>query len=120
MTSLRLWRAAASVLVRLLVFLLVIVLVWIAYVYLFAYHPDFLGWCYTQLRPVTIAMFQLIDVWLPETVKYKVSAGLTDELGPRALFLLVLGGVGEVVVFSIYWVAVSLVKLALRRSTTAI
>lgn len=86
---------------RIIGFFIVVLLVWIAYVYLYAYQPDFLGWCFQTLRPITVTLFQWIDVWLPESVKYKVSAGLTDELGPRALFLLVLGGLGELVVMSI-------------------
>lgn len=88
-------------LLRIIGFILVVLLVWMTYVYLYAYQPDFLGWCFNVLRPVTILMFQGIDAWLPEAVKYKVSAGLTDELGPRALFLLVLGGLGELLVMSI-------------------
>jgi hypothetical protein len=88
-------------LLRIIGFMLVVLLVWVTYVYLYAYQPDFLGWCFNVLRPVTVFMFQWIDAWLPEAVKYKVSAGLTDELGPRALFLLVLGGLGELLVVSI-------------------
>ncbi|MEZ5924907.1 MAG: hypothetical protein R3D57_11060 [Hyphomicrobiaceae bacterium] len=94
-------RRLARLPLRVLGFVFVVLLVWITYVYLYAYQPDFLGWCFELLRPVTILLFQWIDSWLPETVKYKVSAGLTDELGPRALFLLVLGGLGELVVMSI-------------------
>lgn len=86
---------------RLIGFVVVVLMVWITYVYLYAYQPDFLGWCFEMLRPLTITLFQWIDAWLPESVKYKVSAGLTDELGPRALFLLVLGGLGELFVMSI-------------------
>jgi hypothetical protein len=86
---------------RIIGFVIVVLMVWCAYVYLYAYQPDFLGWCFQTLRPITVTLFQWIDVWLPESVKYKVSAGLTDELGPRALFLLVLGGLGELIVMSI-------------------
>ncbi len=112
--SSHLLRAITSVLARFVVFLFVIILVWMTYVYLFAYYPDFLGWSYNQLRPVTIWMFNLIDLWLPNTVKYKVSAGLTDELGPRALFLLLLGGLGEAVLFSVFWTIMGLARLAMR------
>ncbi len=111
-SSSHLMRAATSVLARFVVFLFVIVLVWMTYVYLFAYYPDFLGWVYNKLRPVTVQLFSLIDLWLPDSVKYKVSAGLTDELGPRALFLLLLGGIGEAVLFSVLWSVVGLVRLA--------
>ncbi len=105
-------RAVTSIVARFIVFLFVIVLVWMTYVYLFAYHPDFLGWAYNKLRPTTVQLFNLIDLWLPDSVKYKVSAGLTDELGPRALFLLLLGGIGEAVLFSVLWSIVGLFRLA--------
>jgi hypothetical protein len=103
---------ALSIVVRIMAFLAVIMLVWISYVFLFAYHPDFLGWCYAKLRPLTITFYQLIDDRLPESVKYKVSAGLTDELGARALFLLLLGGLSEAVVLGAYWMLAGLIRYA--------
>lgn len=116
-TSTGMW--VLSILLRVTAFMLVIPLVWITYVYLYAYHPDFLGWCYAQLRPVTVWFYQLIDVWLPEAVKYKVSAGLTDELGPRSLFLLLLGGIGEAVVVSVYLSLVALVRRLMHGGSAA-
>ena len=112
--SSHLLRAVTSVLARFVMFLFVIVLVWMSYVYLFAYHQDFLGWSYNQLRPWTISLFNLIDLWLPDSIKFKVSAGLTDELGPRALFLLLLGGVGEAFLSSVLWSLLGLFRLATR------
>ena len=100
-------RAFAKIIERIILFMLVILLVWVSYVYLFAYHPDTLGWIYTQLRPITIWLYGMIDSQLPDTVKFKVSAGLTDELGPRALFLLLLAGV---------WEAILLMLLAIIRA----
>jgi hypothetical protein len=113
-SSSHLLRAVTSVLARFVVFLFVILLVWVTYVYLFAYYPDFLGWSYNILRPWTVWMFNLIEQWLPNSIKFKVSAGLTDELGPRALFLLLLGGVGEAVLFSLFWSIAGLFRLATR------
>ena len=95
-------RLLAGLLARLLLFVVVVALVWVAYVWLYAMHPDLLGWIYAQLRPVTIWLYGLIDTRLPEAVKYKVSAGLSDELGPRALLLLILGGVIEAVVLGMW------------------
>ena len=100
---------------RLVIFVLVTILVWVLYVWLYAYSPDFLGWCYATLRPVTIWLYSLVDGSLPESVRYKVSAGLTDELGPRALFLLMLAGFSEAVLSSIY----SLIR-SLFRATAAV
>jgi hypothetical protein len=97
-------------LLRIVGFVVVVLLVWFAYVYLYAYQPDFLGRSYNVLRPVTTTMFQLIEAWFPESVKYKITAILTDELGPRALFLLILGGLSELIVVSIYGGLRSLVR----------
>lgn len=91
----------ARLILRIIGFFFVVLLVWMTYVYLYAYQPDFLGWCFEVLRPVTIKLFELIHAWLPDELYYKASAGLTDELGPRALFLLVLGGLGELLIMSI-------------------
>jgi hypothetical protein len=99
-----------AVLARLALFAIVVSLVWVAFVWLYAYHPDTLGWCYAKLRPVTIAFYQLVDTRLPDAIKYKVSAGLSDELGPRALFLLILGGLIEVVVLGMYRAVMALVR----------
>jgi hypothetical protein len=111
-TTRKLALFALSIVVRIIAFFAVIVLVWLSYVFLFAYHPDFLGWCYAKLRPLTIAFYQLIDDRLPESVKYKVSAGLTDELGSRALFLLLLGGLSEAVLLGAYWTLAVLIRFA--------
>lgn len=91
-----------ALLLRLALFFVVVVLVWVAYVAFYAYNPDLLGWFYAKLRPITIWLYGLIDNRLPEAVKYKVSAGLSDELGPRALFLLILAGVIEAAVIAIF------------------
>lgn len=91
-----------AILARLLLFVLVVALVWVTFVWLYALHPDTLGWIYATLRPVTIWLYGFVDTRLPEAVRYKVSAGLTDELGPRALFLLVLGGVIELVLLALW------------------
>ena len=94
--------ALLAIIARLALFFVVVMLVWIAFVWLYAFHPDTLGWIYSELRPLTIWLYGLIDNQLPDTVKYKVSAGLTDELGPRALFLLILGALAEVVVLAVW------------------
>lgn len=102
-------RAALKTIARLALFFIVVALVWVAFVYLYAVYPDTLGWIYSSLRPVTIWLYNLIDNNLPAAVKYKVSAGLSDELGPRALFLLILGALAEVLVLAIWhslaWIA---------------
>jgi hypothetical protein len=95
-------RLAGGLIARLCLFPVVVALVWITYVWLYAMHPDLLGWIYATLRPVTIWFYGLIDTRLPDAIKYKASAGLSDELGPRALFLLILGGIIETVVLGLW------------------
>ncbi len=87
---------------RLLLFFVVVALVWVTFVWLYALHPDLLGWVYATLRPITIWFYSLVDTRLPDAVKYKVSAGLSDELGPRALLLLILGGVIEALILGLW------------------
>jgi hypothetical protein len=83
-----------------------VAVVFVSYGWLYAYAPDTLGWIYSGLRPVTIWLYGLIDTRLPEAVKYKVSAGLSDEFGQRALLLLILAGLAETVVLGL-WRAVT-------------
>lgn len=104
--------ALLAVIARLALFFIVVALVWVAFVWLYAVHPDTLGWVYAELRPITIWLYGLIDNQLPDTVKYKVSAGLSDELGPRALFLLILGGLAELVVLTVWHALRGLIRLA--------
>jgi hypothetical protein len=101
-------RILGGIAARLVLFVIVVTLVWVAFVWLYALRPDTLGWIYATLRPVTIWFYGLIDTQLPAAVKYKVSAGLSDELGPRALFLLILGGVVEVLVLGFWRLITSL------------
>ena len=103
--------ALLAVIARLVLFFVVVALVWIAYVYLYAVHPDTLGWIYAELRPLTIWFYSFVDNQLPDTFKYKVSAGLSDELGPRALFLLILGGLAEVVALAVWHLLRGIVRL---------
>ena len=94
--------ALLAVIARLALFVMVVALVWIAFVWLYAVHPDTLGWAFSNLRPVTNWLLGLIDGQLPDTIRYKAIAGLSDELGPRALLLLILGGLAEAVVLTIW------------------
>ena len=104
-----------AIIINLISFVLVVILVWAAYVYLYAYQPDVLGWCYATLRPVTIWLYNLVDFSLPEAVKYKVSAGLTTELGAPSLLLLILGALGHTLVSSVFWLIGFLFRLATGR-----
>ncbi len=81
---------------------LTIVIVWLLYGYLFAFQLDFLGWSYTRLQPLTNSLYALVDGYFPEGIKYKFRAAITDDLGQRALFLLLLTAAVELTLFTIY------------------
>lgn len=81
---------------------LTIVIVWLLYGYLFAFQLDFLGWSYTKLQPFTNYLYALVDGYFPESVKYKFRAAITDDLGQRALFLLLLTAAVELTLFTIF------------------
>jgi hypothetical protein len=103
------------ILARFLIFIPVVAMVWAAYVWLYAEHQETLGWIYTELRPVTIWLYGFVDTSLPEAVRYKVSAGLSDELGPRALLLLILAGVAELIVLFVVHIFRGLFRLGRGR-----
>jgi len=81
---------------------LTVVIVWLLYGYLFAFQLDFLGWAYTKLQPLTLQLYALVDNYFPEGIKYKFRAAITDDLGQRALFLLLLTAVVELTLYTFF------------------
>jgi ABC-type Na+ efflux pump permease subunit len=81
---------------------LTIVVVWLLYGYLFAFQLDFLGWSYTKLQPLTNYLYALVDGYFPDSIRYKFRAAITDDLGQRALFLLLLTAAVELTLFTIF------------------
>ncbi len=79
-----------------------IVVVWLAYAYLHAYRLDWLGWIYAKLLPVTNGLYMLVDTYFPPDVKYKIRAAITDDLGQRSLFLLLLTAAVELSLYSLF------------------
>jgi hypothetical protein len=81
---------------------LTIVTVWLLYAYLVAFRLDWLGWLYTKLFPLTNALYALVDNYFPDEVKYKIRAAVTDDLGQRSLFLLLLTAAVELTFYSVF------------------
>ncbi|HZT49394.1 MAG TPA: hypothetical protein VFA64_15570 [Hyphomicrobiaceae bacterium] len=79
-----------------------IIAVWIIYAYLHAYRLDWLGWCYTHLLPLTNALYALVETYFPDDVKYKIRGAITDDLGQRSLFLLLLTAAVELSFYSLF------------------
>lgn len=79
-----------------------IVIVWLLYAYLFAYQLDWLGWFYSKLLPLTNALYALVDHYFPADMKYKIRGAITDDLGQRSLFLLLLTAAVELSLYSLF------------------
>jgi hypothetical protein len=79
-----------------------IVVVWSLYAYLHAYHLDWLGWFYAQLQPLTNALYALIENDFPEDMRYRIRGAITEDLGQRSLFLLLLTATVELALYSLF------------------
>ena len=79
-----------------------ILVVWIIYAYLHAFRLDWLGWFYSKLLPLTNALYALVETYFPSDVKYKVRGAITDDLGQRSIFLLLLTATVELTLYSLF------------------
>ena len=95
---------------KLILLLVTIVVVWALYAYLHAYQLDWLGWAYVKLQPLTNSLYDLVDAYFPADMKYKVRGAISDDLGQRSLFLLLLTASVELTLYT----AFKLVKLLFR------
>jgi hypothetical protein len=81
---------------------LTILIVWMLYAYLHAFRLDWLGWVYSKLLPVTNGLYTLVETYFPDDVKYKIRGAITDDLGQRSLFLLLLTAAVELTLYTLY------------------
>jgi hypothetical protein len=79
-----------------------IVVVWLLYAYLHAYRLDWLGYFYAKLLPVTNGLYAIVETYFPDDVKYKVRGAITDDLGQRSVFLLLLTATVELALYSLF------------------
>ena len=91
-----------------------IVVVWIVYAYLHAYRLDWLGWFYVKLLPLTNALYAFVETYFPSDVKYKIRGAITDDLGQRSLFLLLLTAFVELTLYSLFKLVKALVPTVAR------
>jgi hypothetical protein len=77
-----------------------IVVVWALYADLHAYHLDWLGYCYSKLLPLTNGLYALVENYFPADVKYKIRGAITEDLGQRSLFLLLMTATVELTLYS--------------------
>ena len=81
---------------------LTIVVVWALYAYLHAYRLEWLGWSYSKLLPLTNGLYALVETYAPSDVRYKIRGAITDDLGQRSIFLLLLTAVVELSLYSAF------------------
>jgi hypothetical protein len=58
------------------------------------------GWFYTKLFPLTNALYGFVDAYFLDDVKYKIRTAVTDDLGQRSLFLLLLTAAVDLALYS--------------------
>jgi hypothetical protein len=79
-----------------------IMVVYAIYAYLHAYRLDWLGRSYAKLLPLTNALYTLVETYLPDDVKYKIRGAITDDLGQRSIFLLLLTATVELTLYTLF------------------
>jgi hypothetical protein len=79
-----------------------ILVVWMLYAYLHAFRLDWLGWFYSKLLPLTNGLYALVETYFPSDVKYKIRGAITDDLGQRSIFLLLLTATVELTLYSLF------------------
>ena len=79
-----------------------IIVTYAIYAYLHAYRIDLLGRAYVHLQPLTNSLYGLVETYLPVDVRYKIRGAITDDLGQRSLFLLLLTAAVELTLYSFF------------------
>jgi hypothetical protein len=87
---------------KVLLLAVTIVVVYAIYAYLHAYRLDWLGRSYAKLLPLTNALYALVETYLPDDMKYKIRDAITDDLGQRSLFLLLLTATVELTLYTLF------------------
>jgi hypothetical protein len=100
---------------KVVLLMVTIVVVWTLYAYLHAYRLDWLGWIYSKLLPLTNGLYAFVDSYFPADVKYKIRGAITDDLGQRSLFLLLLTATVELALYSAFKGLKALIPLLLAR-----
>jgi hypothetical protein len=87
---------------KVVLLMVTIVVVYAIYAYLHAYRLDWLGRIYVKLLPLTNALYTLVETYFPDDVKYKIRGAITDDLGQRSLFLLLLTATVELTLYTVF------------------
>ena len=87
---------------KVVLLMVTIIVVYAIYAYLHAYRLDWLGRVYVKLLPLTNGLYALVETYFPDDVKYKIRGAITDDLGQRSLFLLLLTAAVELTLYSLF------------------
>jgi hypothetical protein len=87
---------------KVVLLMVTIAVVYAIYAYLHAFRLDWLGRAYSKLLPVTNELYSLVETYFPDDVKYKIRGAITDDLGQRSLFLLLLTAAVELTLYSLF------------------
>ena len=87
---------------KVVLLVLTILVVYAIYAYLHAYRLDWLGRSYAKLLPLTNGLYSLVETYLPDDVKYKIRGAITDDLGQRSIFLLLLTATVELTLYTLF------------------
>ena len=85
-----------------------IIVVWALYASLYAFKQVWLGWFYEMLTPLTNSLYGVVSSLFSGDTRYKIRAAITDELGTRSLFLVLLTATVELTLYTLF----KLVKMA--------
>jgi hypothetical protein len=98
---------------KVLLLMATIVVVWALYAYMHAYRLEWLGWFYATLTPLTNSLYRLVEALFTGDTRYKIRAAITDDLGQRSLFLLLLTAFVELALYCLF----KLIKALVGRAT---
>ena len=87
---------------KVLLLIATIIVVWALYAYMHAYRLEWLGWFYATLTPLTNSLYRLVEAIFTGDTRYKIRAAITDDLGQRSLFLLLLTATVELTLYCLF------------------
>ena len=103
---------------KVLLLMITIVVVWALYAYMHAYRLEWLGWFYSKLTPFTFWLYAMVESLFSGDTRYKIRAAITDDLGQRSLFLLLLTAFVELALYCLFKLAKTIISsLTSRRSS---
>lgn len=100
---------------KVLLLVVTIMVVWALYAYFHAYRLEWLGYFYAKLTPLTNGLYVVVEKLFTGDTRYKIRAAITDDLGQRSLFLLLLTAFVELTLYTLFKLGKTLVRDMLDR-----